>query len=264
MYFIGIDLAWSVRNTSGAAAIYAQGNRGRLSRHHEHLGDDNEIISFVTRAAGAYPALVAIDAPLLVPNQTNTRPCDRELTRVFRSYHAGTYPANRKLLTRFDGRVRGEEIVRQLTALNFSHSPYLPRQAEVRQIVEVYPNPATIRLFALPKILKYKARRGRTLEYRQGQLSELQKHIDSLAQATPALEVDKSLFPNPASLSGNAFKAHEDLLDAILCAYIIYHAWYWGPEGYEIFGDLKNGYILVPRLPAHPQPPQNLRGSDHS
>lgn len=261
MYFIGIDLAWSDRNTSGGAAIYAQGNHGSLSHHQERLGNNAEIINFITRVTGAHPALIAIDAPLLVPNQTGTRPCDREITRHFRNYHAGTFPANRR---KFGGRVQGEEIVKQLATLNFSHSPYLARQAEVRQLMEVYPNPATIILFNLPLILKYKARKGRPLEYRQRQLTELQKRISSLARATPALEIDKSLFHDPASLSGNAFKKHEDLLDAILCAYIVYHAWYWGPEGYHIFGDLKEGYILVPRLPAHPQPPQNFPGGYYS
>lgn len=252
MHFIGIDLAWSDRNTSGAAAIYAQGNHGSLSHHQERLGNNAEIINFITQVAGAHPALIAIDAPLLVPNQTGTRPCDREITRHFRNYHAGTFPANRLI---FGDEVRGEQLIKQLATLNFSHRPYLARQAEVRQIIEVYPNPATITLFNLPQILKYKARKGRPLEYRQGQLTELQKCIDSLAQATPALKINKSLFRDPALLSGNALKRHEDLLDAILCAYIAYHAWYWGPQGYHIFGDLKEGYILVPRLPAHRGPP---------
>jgi predicted RNase H-like nuclease len=25
-----------------------------------------------------------------------------------------------------------------------------------------------------------------------------------------------------------------------------YYAWYWGPAGYEVYGDMTHGYILVP------------------
>ncbi len=254
MYFIGIDLAWSARNNSAGAVIYAQGKSGRLVRWQERLKGNDEIISFISDNAGTSPAIVAIDAPLLVPNQTGTRPCDRQLTQEFRKYHAGTFPANRQKWETLGWQVRGEEIVRQLTTLNFSHNPYISRQAKIRRIVEVYPHPATIVLFDLARILEYKARQGRDLEYRQKELRKLQNLIRKLKQATPALEVDKSLFHNPNSLYGNAFKVHEDFLDAILCGYIAYHAWYWGPRGYQIFGEenWKDGYILVPKLPASP------------
>jgi predicted RNase H-like nuclease len=240
-----------VRNNSAGAVIHAPGKSGKLSRWQERLKGNDEVISFISDNIDTCAAIVAIDAPLLVPNQTGTRPCDRQLTREFRKYHAGTYPAYRQ---KFRDKVRGEEIVRQLTTLNFNHNPHLQRQTEARRVVEVYPHPATIVLFNLPRILQYKTRQGRDLEYRQKELGRLQAFIRKLKQATPALEVDKSLFHNPDSLYGRAFKVHEDLLDSILCAYIAYHAWYWGPEGYRIFGEenWKEGYILVPRLPALP------------
>jgi len=254
MYFIGIDLAWSIRNNSAGAVIYAQGKAGKLIYWQERLKDNDEIIDFISNSTGTSPAIVAIDAPLLVLNQTGTRPCDRQLTKEFRKYHAGTFPANRQKWERLGWQVRGWEIVHELATLNFSPNPNIPRQTEVRRVVEVYPHPATIVLFDLARILQYKSRKGRDLKYRQKELRKLQNFIRKLDQATPALEVDKSLFRNTASLYGNAFKIHEDLLDAILCGYIAYHAWYWGPEGYRIFGkeNWKEGYILVPRLPASP------------
>jgi len=252
MRFIGIDLAWSERNNSAAAVIHAHGKQGNLANWSEYLGNNDEIIRFIFDNAGASAAIVAIDAPLLVPNQTGTRPCDRELTGEFRKYHAGTFPANRQKWERLGQKVRGEELVRRLTALNFSHNPCIARQAKIRRVVEVYPHPAAIVLFNLPCILKYKARQGRSLEDRQKELSRLQEFITELSQATPALKIDKPTFRNPASLSSNDFKIHEDLLDAILCAYIAYHAWYWGPEGYRIFSEenWKDGYILVPLFAA--------------
>lgn len=253
MYFIGIDLAWSARNNSAGAVICSRGKSGELIRWQERLKGNDEIISFIKNTTGTSPAIVAIDAPLLVPNQTGTRPCDRQLTQEFRQYHAGTFPANRQKWERLGCQVRGEEIVQKLADLNFSPDPFIQRQAQMRRVVEVYPHPATIVLFNLPRILQYKTRQRRDLEYRQKELRRLQGLIRKLKQAVPALEIDRSLFRNPSSLSGNAFKAHEDLLDAVLCAYIAYHAWYWGPEGYRIFGEnWKEGYILVPELPPSP------------
>lgn len=250
MHFIGVDLAWSDRNTSAIAVIYAEDASGRLIHGEENLQSDDEIISFISQIAGTQPALVAIDAPLIVPNLTGSRPCDREVTRLFGRYHAGTLPANRN---RFGGKVRGEEIVHQLVTRNFTHSPNLARQAKVRQVIEVYPHPATVVLFNLSRILKYKARKGRKLEERQKELTKLQGLIASLNQATPSLQIDKPVFRSPASLASKAFKDHEDLLDAIICAYIIYYAWYWGPEGYRIYGNLDTGYILVPARAAFPR-----------
>ncbi len=254
MYFIGIDLAWSDRNPSAGAVIKAEVEHGTLI-HWKPLGSNEEIIDFISRRAGNNPALVSIDAPLIVPNNTGIRPCDRQITREFRCYHAGTFPANR---TRFKNNVRGEEIVRQLQTLNFSHKPYLRHQCQERQVVEVYPHPATIVLFNLSQILKYKARPGRSLKQRQSELARLQKYIAALSKAMPALEVAEDFFRDTTSLSGREFKAHEDILDAVVCAYIAYYGWYWGPQGYCVYGEpekeYKTGYILVPRHAAFAKP----------
>ncbi len=261
MYFIGIDLAWSERNNSAAACIYAKDDTSELISTQECLGQNEEILNFISKIAGTNPALVTIDAPLIVPNQTGSRPCDREITRIFGRYHAGTFPANR---AKFGGKVRGEEIVHLLRRQNFIHTPKVARQTQVRQVIEVYPHPATIILFHLPRILKYKRRKGRSIEERQKELNHLQEYIVRLDSAKPSLHLSPSSFKNPFSLSGNSLKTYEDLLDALLCAYIGYHAWYWGPQGYHVFGDTKTGYILIPKLIAFsglPHPIFNLVSS---
>ena len=95
--FIGIDLAWGERNPSGAAVI----RDGRLVACIGSLGRINEIIDFVgahiSRREGS---VVAVDAPLRVPNETGSRVCDRALSAEWRRYQAGAYPANLRLLAR--------------------------------------------------------------------------------------------------------------------------------------------------------------------
>ena len=249
MYFIGIDLAWSDQNNSAGAAIEAQHGRGELIYCKERLGSNNEIIAFISEIAKTEPAIVGIDAPLLVPNESDMRPCDRKVTQEFGHYHAGAFPANRRI---FKGRVRGEELVKRLDTMGFIHDYNIPYRANTRrQVVEVYPHPATITLFNLQHILKYKRRKGRYIEDRRKALNELQQHIISLRTAKPSLQIEGKCLSNITFLAGSTLKAYEDFLDAILCAYIVYYAWYWGEQGYQVFGNLKDGCILIPKkLPA--------------
>ena len=249
MYFIGIDLAWSDRNNSAGAAIETRRTRARLVRCNERLVTNDDIIAFVSEAAKSEPAIVAIDAPLLVPNMRGMRDCDRRVTQEFGRYHAGAFPANRRI---FEGRVRGEELVKRLDTMGFIHDYNIPHRANTRrQVVEVYPHPATITLFNLQHILKYKRRKGRSIEYRRKALNELQQHIISLRTAKPSLQIEGKCLSNITFLAGSTLKAYEDFLDAILCAYIVYYAWYWGAQGYQVFGNLKDGCILIPKkLPA--------------
>ena len=251
MYLIGIDLAWSDRNNSAAAAVEAQQPQGELIDYKERLRTDDEIMAFISEVAKAEPAIVGIDAPLLVPNKNGMRPCDRKVTQEFGHYHAGAFPANRDRLKR-NGEVRGEELVKRLDTMGFIHDYNIRHQDNrCRQVVEVYPHPATITLFNLEHILKYKHRKGRSTEDRRKALNELQHHIISLRTAKPSLQMEGKCLSNTTLLAGSALKAHEDFLDAILCAYIVYYAWYWGEQGYQVFGNLGDGCILIPkRLPA--------------
>lgn len=240
--FVGVDLAWSPCNPSAAAALGLKGEVGELTTWTDQLRDDDEIVAFVRKATGEGPALIAIDAPLVVPNEEGTRPCDREVSKAFRSQEAGAYPANRR---KFGGRVRGENLVRRLERMGFEHSPYIPARTPVRQVIEVYPHPAAVRLFGLDRTLKYKARPGRSYSLRWAELRRYQRCLRSLKD--PGLSVEEILEVYVEGLRGGALKRYEDLIDALFCAYIGLYCWYWGPEGYQVFGDLDEGYIAVPR-----------------
>ncbi len=253
LVFVGLDLAWSAANPSAAVALAWDGQTGRAFRWAERLRADSEILKFVAEATGAGAALVAVDAPLLVPNETGTRPCDRELSRFYRRSQAQAYPANR---ARLGPVVRGEVLVRKLRRRGFRHHPQVAAQKPVRQVVEVFPHPAMVELFGLRQILRYKARPARSLAFRWEELRRYQELLLSLEKATPGLEAPEILSLDPAAKKGRALKSLEDLLDALFCAYIALHLWYWGPQGYRCFGDAEHGYILVPVKPGSESPGQ--------
>jgi predicted RNase H-like nuclease len=245
MRCIGIDLAWSPRNPCGGFALKASGSVAREIGWREGLGSDAEIIAFIAEVAGEGPALVAIDAPIAVPNECGARPCDKEITRAFGRFQAGAHPANRRVLGRYGG-PRAEKLVGRLEAKGFVHDPHIARQTEARQVIEVYPHPGMVALFGLEKTFKYK--RGRIAQ-RRHELSRLQGHLLALVGATPALQVDGGWQRDIAGLRGRAFKQYEDLLDSLFCAYIAAYCWHHGPSHYEVFGSVKAGHILVPIPP---------------
>jgi predicted RNase H-like nuclease len=127
----------------------------------------------------------------------------------------------------------------------------------VRQIIEVFPHPATVSLFNLDRTLKYKARQGRSYGQRWRELGRLRNYLSELAIAEPPLRLPRSITAMTIEgQRGSRFKRAEDLLDAIVCAYSALHAWYWGPQGYAIYGDSRGsgeggnkGHILVPMTP---------------
>jgi len=256
MLFLGLDLAWGNKNTSGGVVLsYSPsvndgGGRGVILDVTETLGDDDEIVAWVHRwdkEAGREGLLLGVDAPLLVPNATGKRPCEAEIGRRFARFQAGAHPANRTI---FKDNVRGERLVARLAEQGIADNPYLdaPRQAEGRQMMEVFPHPAHIVLFGLARTLKYKAKPGRDYASRWAAMNEYSRHLRGLTAHDPPLSL-RGDWP-PADVTGRiagALKRMEDGLDALTCAYIVYWYWWHGPAGAEVLGDLMDGYIVVPR-----------------
>lgn len=255
MLFLGLDLAWGNKNTSGGVVLsYSPqtGSPGVILDVAETLGDDNEIVGWVRRwmvEAGAEGLLLGVDAPLLVPNKTGKRPCEAEIGRRFARFQAGAHPANRTI---FKDDVRGERLVARLAQEGIADDPYLnaPRQTGRRQMMEVFPHPAHVVLFELARTLKYKAKPGRDYPSRWAAMNEYSRHLRELTAHDPPLSLPGDWPPLDATgrIAG-ALKRLEDGLDALTCAYIVYWYWWFGQTGAEVLGDLTDGYIVIPRKP---------------
>jgi len=212
--------------------------------HCECLGDNAEILSSVRRVAKDGPALRAIDAFLVVPNASGARPVDREITRPLGRHEARCHSANRNRPGRG---TRGEQIVAALPQEGFQQSPFFGHQAPVRSVFEVYPHPATVSLFHLPRTLSSKAKSGRSTAFHRRELAFLKQRLMNLVHAKPAMSTKASVANRDVNaLSGKALKSYEDLLDATTCAYLAFYAWFCGPSRYELYGDAAHGHILLP------------------
>ncbi|NNC75903.1 MAG: DUF429 domain-containing protein, partial [Acidimicrobiia bacterium] len=221
-------------NLSGACAVDAA---GRIIDE-RMLGSDDDIIDWIKSHLAAR-TVVAIDAPLQVPNETGRRPCETELSRDYGSRKAGPHSSNRSLLMGIHRLIRGEEIAARLAYLGFGD----PWAGSIRTVLEAYPHPAIIEAFGLPERLIYKAKKGVSVADRRRGLRTLSCLIATLADATPPLHGPSVSIDD--SVRGAALKAVEDRLDARICAWV---AAIWGqkPSQIRLYGDGETGHIAVP------------------
>lgn len=256
---IGVDLAWSRRNPSGLALIELAQGRARLRAASSGPRSDDEVLRLVGAWAADRPCLVAVDAPLVVPNAAGARPADRLATALFGRFGAGAYPANRaQLLALPPGPegpdVRPETIARRLERELGIRTTAAPPRPGGRQAIEVYPHPAAVVLFGLDRALPYKARPQRSLADRRAALAALRAHLLGLAAprapAWPPLDCAAALPGPPPEPSRRALKAWEDALDAVLCAYVAACYAHAGTRACAVLGDDRAGHIVVPLTPA--------------
>ncbi len=224
--FLGIDLGWFGRPTGVATITLRQ---GALHLAEVTRVEGSAAVLEWARAYAGSATIAAVDAPLVIPNATGIRPCERDLNRDFHKFHAGCHPANL-------GRPFAENVLAfaaGLEALGFEHG---------RTMIEVHPHAASVRLFGLSQIVKYK--RGLRAERAAG----LRRLRTLMLRGLPAL--DPPFAPRlPAIPRAGPLKPAEDQIDAVLCAYLAAHWWRWGRARTTVYGDRTTGYVVVPNAP---------------
>ncbi|NCC31759.1 MAG: DUF429 domain-containing protein [Chloroflexia bacterium] len=247
--YLGLDLAWSARNPSGLAVLRGGLHGATLVEPPRLITALDDLVAYMLAQIGDGPAILAVDAPLCVPNLTGQRPAEAALARTFRAYEAAAHPANRRLLNRDGTGVRGERLLERLAPYGFLPVTCPGPTASGRLVTEVYPHPAMIALFGLNKTLKYKSRPGRDHNQRVEAWHTYQQHLRLLTNTDPSLNGHLVLLePDVATLRGHRLKAYEDQIDALFCAYIGLYAHRWGEARCQVFGDLATGWIMTPRI----------------
>ncbi len=233
MRIIGIDLAWGDKKSDGVCVIEAQGKNAHIKGFAYPHGDA-DLLEFLQIALnGAKQALITIDGPIICPNKTGTRPVDRLTHTLFHREHAACHPANSTKCP------RPPRILRKLKSLGFTPGWEIKLGGKIA--AEVYPHPAMVRLFKLPRIVKYK--RGRVAERRK-EFRRLQRLMRKLISTEfPFL----SLTTETHSLLRSSWsKTIEDKTDALFCALVGLWHWHYRGRRSEVIGDLRTGFILLP------------------
>lgn len=234
---VGVDLAWSTEK-NGSGLAFGDLDRDGLTVS-EVIGGVvglDQVQSLILESGPIRG--VAIDAPLIIENETGSRPCERALSDVYGSRWAGCHASNQ-------ARYPDASSVRLSTWLASNGFRHLDQ--ENRWQIEVYPHPALIEIFGLEKRLAYK--KGSTAQRRTGQTR--------LVELLLSLSTDKSLPMKICMTLANRFssdyvnalppgrlKENEDMLDAVVCCYI--GARFALGITDQVFGDTSSGYIVVP------------------
>ncbi|KIM09643.1 MAG: hypothetical protein KU38_08880 [Sulfurovum sp. FS08-3] len=216
-YFVGIDLGWKLDNRS--FTVILDNHAGII--HQEYLAL-MEIKPFLDSTIDAQKAIISIDAPLIVHNETGNRMAEVEFLREYGRYKLGVYPINRNLLLKSYGAIVGEEISRSMP--NY-------------KLVEVYPHATILNLFNNGKVLPYKYKKGRNKAFYIEQLQIYSQFLHRVVE-----RINESLWD---SSTLKTLKYYEDYLDSIACAYTLYHAKHFG---YKSFGNENEGLLIVPTL----------------
>jgi predicted RNase H-like nuclease len=240
---LGVDLAWGSRARTGLAALDASGQLLDL----RDVRTDEEIVDWASTWAPG-PCVVGIDAPIVVRNPTGARDCERLVTRYFGRHHAGAHPANTGNPAFAGGSTRALRLA-DLLGLDVD-----PRSASGRRSLEVFPHPATVALFELPSVVRYKDKPGRDLALLRRETTVLLDLVDGLAVADPPLFVSEHRgwrAVRSAVLSATRkvdLRRVEDRIDAVICAYVALLA-LRAPDRLHVFGDAASGCIVTPLTP---------------
>ena len=210
-FFIGIDLAWSDNNPSGVAL---------LENNKVLFCDTMTGVDSIAKFINNYPdAIVGIDAPLLIENETGNRDIEKAFLQDFAKHKLGVYPVNKKLLT-FNGKITSLELVDKI-----------PQNLGIN-LFEVYPHATILQCFH-KSVLPYKRKKGRDTNFIRTQLQLLQNYLNEVLK--------NSLKDDISNLKGSKLKQHEDKLDALVCAYTLYYCF---QNNCKKYGDI----FLVPNI----------------
>jgi predicted RNase H-like nuclease len=240
MKFLGIDLGWKSQPSGLCCLVWQNYELQLLDLTRKEL--ITEILVWIdTHVKPEEPALVAVDAPTLIPNATGSRLPDKLTHKYFGKYHAGCYPANLNL----PFAERTVNFGLELEKRGFVHAPNIEAKKLGRYQIEVFPHPAIVHLFGLEKILKYK--KGLIAE-RRLELLKLHNFItNTLPTLEPSLRLETELIPSDfLRCSGAVLKETEDKLDSLICAYVGAYWWFWGKLRNLVLGDSDTGYIVIP------------------
>ncbi len=246
--YVGVDLAWGTRGRTGVAVLDAAGGLVALG---DARSDSEVLARMAPWTQGA--CLVAFDAPLVVPNATGRRRCEAELTADFGRYDAGAHPSSRSRPELADG----SRALRLAEALGLDVDP---AAGTARRAIEVYPHPALVALFRLDRTLKYKHKQGRDLAGLRAESLRLVTLLESLAEASPPLDLDRPGWHAAVHVLRHAptkarLRAVEDVVDAVVCGYVALFA-DLRPDDTTTYGTVAEGYIVTPSLPTDAPPPR--------
>jgi predicted RNase H-like nuclease len=244
MRYIGIDLAWKMKPAPSErrSAVASLDDSARLEWYGAYTTDDE--ISDAVEKLCKVGCVIGVDAPLVVPPDTDGR---RVCEGMLSDMKIRVMPTDPRRFEKWYGGCRGVVLVEQFREMDNSYKIVdRPPASTDKAIVETYPTGSWKRLFGdIPKF------KGVPVEAKRRALLRLKDLIKwGMPPRYPPVDLDtldKSK-ENIDRLSGLELDIYGDALDAVMSAYTVL-LWAKDPSSCEVVGDLKDGFILLPKAP---------------
>lgn len=245
MRYVGIDLAWKMvpGPNERRSAVVCLDDRARLIFYMQ-CRTDEEIIEQLDRLCSV-GCVIGVDAPLIVPPGTEGR---RVCEGLLSDMQVRVLPTDPKRFEQWYGGCRGVVLLEKMQARDHGYQAVdrLPSSTG-KAVVEVYPTGSWKRLY--PGAPKFK---GLPVEERRRALLRLK---DLLKWGMPPryqsikMDVLDKTAGDLEGMPGPALDVFGDALDAVMAAYTVM-LWERYPAMCEVVGDLRKGFILLPKSPA--------------
>jgi len=243
MHYIGIDLAWTYANESGICVI---ADNGEIIYCESKVFSDEMIADIVAEYAKE-GAIVGIDAPLIVNNETGARYCDGAIMREkIHGKNLSVFTCSKSFMLNHFGVVRGEEVVKAIRKRMPAFALTGDLSNEKHVIIETFPTGITLGLFPDSFPVKYKVKHKVAFETSKTEMGRMVTLLKRLGDFDPPVHNIEDFFNHSSSIqamSKKVYKNLEDKLDAFLCAYAAY--WLANHQG-KVFGDDQDGFITIP------------------
>jgi predicted RNase H-like nuclease len=270
--FVGCALAWRPGEARGrASCLVVLDERGSIIAN-SFAEDAADIAAKVEDyAAERRGVIVAVDAPLAVPNERGSRRIERILSKVA----LPAYSASRKM---FGGEPYPEELLSQLEGVGVEYTDYpFPRTRGQRTVTEV-DSAATLKILALERTARdgepsWMEPNGKDLAQvlrnmeepklrkgnKQTRATALKTAVDILwntpglrlrtgnlsADLSASENIDLSKLDVDAGLSHADLDRIASLLEGTLAAYAVHRHWR-GRDGSMVVGTGDEGSVLLP------------------
>ena len=272
MRFVGCALAWRPGEArERASCLVVLDERGSIIAN-SFAEDAADIAAKVEDyAAERRGVIVAVDAPLAVPNERGSRRIERILSKVA----LPAYSASRKM---FGGEPYSEELLSQLEGVGVEYTDYpFPRTRGQRTVTEV-DSAATLKILALERTARdgepsWSEPNGKDLAQvlrnmeepklrkgnKQTRATALKTAVDILwntpglrlrtgnlsADLSASENIDLSKLDVDAGLSHADLDRIASLLEGTLAAYAVHRHWR-GRDGSMVVGTGDEGSVLLP------------------
>jgi predicted RNase H-like nuclease len=229
---LGIDAAWTETNASGLA-LAAETSAGwelvAVAPSYQSFISDSggrcvdsipkapDLLEACQNRLGRPVNIVAIDMPLSNKPIIGRRAADDAVSRAYGGRKCGTHTPSSKRPGKISDNLR--------KGFALAGYPLLTTAMSASGLIEVYPHPALIELATAPERLKYKVGKARNYWPSLSPAERRQMLLRSWAEIAHLLEreirgVITSLPTLGVNPTGVQLKSFEDILDAIVCAWV--------------------------------------------